>query len=424
MRRSLGRLSLQLLEVGQVTGYLKELMDNDELLADLWVHGEVSNLSRSPSGHLYFSLTDGQAQLRCALFRGSQRRLTVELRNGLSLFAHGRVSFYESQGLCQLYVDAVQPEGVGLLYLQYEALRAKLEAEGLFSPERKRPLPRHPKLIGLITSPSGAVLHDFLNIVSRRYPLVEILLVPSSVQGESAPSEIIAALETLNNYHQTRRPIDLIVIARGGGSMEDLSAFNHEGLARAIFASAVPVVSAIGHETDFTIADFVADLRAPTPSAAAELVTPNVLDYRMQLAELRQRLIRSMQDTLAASALMLDHARRRLEHHSPTAILIRYRREVSEAVARGHRAVAHRLQMAREQVRGATLRIEALSPIHTLQRGYCICFDATNGLLVRSRTDVSVGDQLEITVADGAIASVVAGEALHEHRGSLFRAGL
>ncbi len=398
---------MQIYEVGQVTGYVKQLMDYDELLADLWVHGEVSNFTRSTAGHLYFTLKDGQGQLRCALFRASQRKLGVDLSNGLSVLVHGRVSFYEAQGSCQLYADAVQPEGVGLLYLQFEALRAKLEAEGLFAPERKRSLPVYPQRIGLITSPTGAVIHDFLNIVSRRYPMVEILLAPSAVQGDTAPPEVIAALQELNHYHLTRRPLDLIVIARGGGSMEDLSAFNHEGLARAIFASTVPVVSAIGHETDYTIADYVADLRAPTPSAAAELVTPNMLDSRMQLAELRRRLMRGMQDQLQGNEGALDRARTRLERHSPTAQIDIRRRGVDDLLERAHRTLAHRLQMTREMVRGAGMQLEALSPLQTLQRGYSLCENRTRGRLVRSHREVEPGDLLEIRVADGRIHSTV-----------------
>ena len=400
---------MQVYEVGQITGYIRQLMDCDELLLDLWVHGEVSNFTRSTSGHLYFTLKDGQGQIRCALFRGSQRRLGVELANGLSVLVHGRVSFYEAGGACQLYADAVQPEGIGQLYLQFEALRAKLEAEGLFAPERKRPLPRYPRRIGLITSPTGAVVHDFLSIVGRRYPLVEVLLAPSAVQGESAPQEVIAALDGLNHFHQTRSPLDMIVIARGGGSMEDLAAFNHEGLARAIFASTVPVVSAIGHETDYTIADYVADLRAPTPSAAAELVTPNVLDYRVQLADLRHRLLRGMQDRLEGSDTALNRARTRLERHSPKAELDARRRFVDDLVGRGHRALAHGFQMTREMLRSADLRLEALSPMHTLRRGYSICENRTRGSLVRSRRSVEPGDLLEIRVADGSVSSMATG---------------
>ncbi|HEX2922872.1 MAG TPA: exodeoxyribonuclease VII large subunit [Chloroflexota bacterium] len=396
---------MQIFEVGQVTGYIKQVMDYDELLADLWVHGEVSNFSRSPAGHIYFSLKDGQSQLRCAFFRNSQRRVGVELSNGLAILVHGRVSFYEAQGSCQLYADAVQPEGVGLLYLQFEALRARLEAEGLFAQERKRALPTYPRRIGLVTSLTGAVIHDFITIIERRYPLVEILVAPSSVQGDSAPAEIIAALSRLNDYHQTREPLDLIVIARGGGSMEDLAAFNHEGLARAIFASSVPVVSAIGHETDYTIADFVADLRAPTPSAAAELVTPNVIDCRMELAEMRRRMIRGMQDLLLASSSALTQTRHRIERHSPSSQIDTRRRGVDELLARGHRSMLARLQFSREQVNGSILQLEALSPLQTLSRGYSICRDRATGTLIRSYQAVEPGDRLEIRVADGVVES-------------------
>ncbi len=396
---------MQVFEVGQVASYIKQLMDYDELLADLWVHGEVSNFSRATSGHLYFVLKDGESQIRCAMFRGSQRGLAVELRNGLSILVHGHISFYPAQGICQMYADAVQPEGIGLLYLQFEALRAKLEAEGLFAPERKRPLPAYPRRLGLITSPTGAVIHDFLTIVQRRYPLVEIVVTPSSMQGDMAPQEAIAALETLNRYHQAGKPLDLIVIARGGGSMEDLAAFNHEGLARAIFASTVPVVSAIGHETDFTIADFVADLRAPTPSAAAELVTPNVSEIRMQMADLQRRLRRGMEDCLGAYSTAVDRAARQLARHSPRAEIDARRQEVEDALDRGHHALAHRLQVTREQMRGSVLRLEALSPLKTLDRGYCLCYDRTKGILVRRRLTVEPGDRLEIRVADGIIGS-------------------
>ncbi len=397
---------MQVFEVGQVTRYIRQLMEYDEALADLWVHGEVSNLSRSPSGHIYFTLKDTQSQLRCVFFRGSQRRLAVELSNGLSLLVHGRISFYETQGSCQLYADAVQPEGVGSLYLQFEALKAKLEAEGLFSSERKRPLPLYPSRIGLITSPTGAVIHDFMTVVGRRYPLVELLVAPSSVQGETAPGEIVAALQNLNYYHQAVNPLDLIVIARGGGSMEDLAAFNHEGLARAIFASTVPVVSAVGHETDFTIADFVADLRAPTPSAAAELVTPNAVDCQMQLAELRRRLIGGMRDRLESLSDSVEHYQGRLDRQSPANRIDTHRRELDDALARGHRSLAYRLQMTREQLRGSLLRLEALSPLETLQRGYCVCMNRSKGVLVTTQQEAAPGDHLEIRVSDGIVPSI------------------
>ena len=398
---------MQVFEVAQVATYSRQLMEYDEVLADLWIHGEVSNFSRSPSGHIYFTLKDGHAQIRCALFRNSQRRLPADLGNGLSIFAHGKISFYEAQGSCQLYVDSVQPEGVGVAFLQFEALRAKLEAEGLFAVERKRPLPAFPKRIGLVTSPTGAVIHDFLTIVERRYPLVEVVVAHSSVQGENAPTELISAIDALNHYHEYGKPLDLIVIARGGGSAEDLSAFNHEGLARCIFASTVPVVSAVGHETDYSIADYVADLRAPTPSAAAELVTPNLMDFRMKLADLKYRLTRSIQDTLQGNRAMMEQADHLLERHSPMVQLEARRRDLDDVLTRGAQVLVHRLQVSREQLRGSTLTLDALSPYRTLERGYSLCYDASTGAVIRSTQSVSTGDQIQIQVTDGKIDASV-----------------
>lgn len=400
---------MQVYEVGQVTDYIKQLLEYDEAMGDLWIHGEITSLSRSPSGHIYFSLKDGQSQLKCAFFKSSQRRIALDLRNGLSILAHGRVSFYESQGSLQFYVDTVQPEGVGQLYLEFEALRARLEAEGLFAPERKRPLPTYPVRIGLVTSITGAVVHDFLTVVGRRYPLVEIVLCPSSVQGDGAPAEMAASLAALNRCHQELRPLDLIVVARGGGSMEDLASFNNEGLARAIFASGVPVVSAVGHETDYTIADFVADLRAPTPSAAAEMVTPNLNECRMQLANLRSRLIRQMQDRLDSHRTILERMATRMERYSPSAEIEDRRRGIEELIGRAHQSLAHRLRINREQLNGSVLRLEALSPLRILERGYCLCLDPATGRLVRSRLDVEEGDGIQLRVADGRIDSVVVG---------------
>lgn len=398
---------MHVFEVAQVATYIRQLMEYDELLGDIWIHGEVSNCSRSPAGHIYFTLKDGNSQLRCAFFRNSQRRLAVDIANGLSILAHGKVSFYEAQGSCQLYVDTVQPEGVGLAFLQFEALRAKLEAEGLFAPERKRPLPEFPKRIGIVTSPNGAVIHDFLTVVERRYPLVEIVVAHSSVQGENAPGELISAIEALNRYHEYGRPLDMIVVARGGGSAEDLSAFNHEGLARCIFASTVPVVSAVGHETDYSIADYVADLRAPTPSAAAELVTPNVMDFKMKLADLKYRLTRSMQDTLQVNKTIVEQAGNLLARHSPMSEVDFRRKMLDDILTRGSQVLVHRMLVSREQLKGSMLTLGALSPYQTLERGYSICLDARTGVVIRSIRAVAPGDHVQVQVTDGRFDAVV-----------------
>ena len=258
---------MQLFTVTEIAQYLKQSLDRDSQLQDLWVSGEVSNLVRSAAGHAYFTLKDAGAQIRCALFRGG--RGAELLTDGGAVNAHGRVSFYENRGQLQLYVDMVQPSGLGALALELERLKTQLDEEGLFDPSRKRPLPLFPKRIGVVTSEQGAVLHDIRNVVERRYPLAELVVCASAVQGDQAVSEVIDALRTLN----AEGDIDVIIVARGGGSLEELSAFNSEQVARAIHASHAPVVSAVGHETDVTIADLVADVRAPTPSAAAELAT-------------------------------------------------------------------------------------------------------------------------------------------------------
>lgn len=252
---------MRILDVADVTAYIKDLLDADPILSDVWIRGEVSNFVRSAAGHIYFTLKSERAQLRCVLFRGNARWLTFQPENGDAILAHGRVSVYEAGGQYQLYVDLIQPEGTGLLHLQFEELRRRLEMEGLFDPSRKRPLPRLPRRIGVVTSPTGAVWHDIQTVLRRRYPLAELVLAPAQVQGDDAPPTIIRALEAL----QLDGNVDVIIIARGGGSMEDLWCFNDEALARAVFASRIPVISAVGHETDFTICDFVADVRARPP---------------------------------------------------------------------------------------------------------------------------------------------------------------
>ena len=261
--------TMRFFSVADVTGYIKQVLSRDEQLRDLWISGEVSNFVRSTPGHCYFTLKDNNAQLRCVLFKGNHG--SEHLSNGRAVNVHGRIDFYEVQGNIQFYVDAVQPSGIGVLAAELERLKIELEKEGLFEHSRKRILPEFPNRVGVVTSDTGAVLHDIQTVMGRRYPLAELVLCPSSVQGEQSVPEIVDAIQTLNSTDS----IDVIIVARGGGSIEDLWAFNTEAVARAIYASRVPVVSAIGHETDYTIADLVADVRAPTPSAAAEIVCPD-----------------------------------------------------------------------------------------------------------------------------------------------------
>ncbi|MCK4965058.1 MAG: exodeoxyribonuclease VII large subunit, partial [Dehalococcoidia bacterium] len=278
---------MKVYSVAEVTGYLREVLESDRLLVDLWISGEISNLLESAAGHLYFTLKDEASQLRCVFFRP---KLAVTLENGSAAVAHGRISIYEVSGALQFYVDVVQPEGVGVLQLEFERLKAKLADEGLFEPARKRALPSFPRRIGVITSPDSAALHDIINIISRRYPLVELVLAPTQVQGNAAAPGIVQAFDAINRTEE----IDLVILARGGGSLEELWAFNEEKVARAIYASRAPVISGIGHDTDFTIADFVADKRAPTPSAAAELAVPQRAELEARLQSLSRTLVAAL----------------------------------------------------------------------------------------------------------------------------------
>lgn len=391
--------SLQIFSVGQVTRYLKGVLASDEALCDLWVAGELSNVSPSPAGHVFFTLKDRECQLRCVMFRRSGRAFPAG--NGEAVIAHGYVSLYEVSGALQFYVDAVQPEGLGLLHLQFEQLRAKLEEEGLFDAARKRPLPLFPKRIGVVTSPTGAVLRDIMNVVGRRYPLAELVLVPTSVQGDEAVDGITGAFETLNSLPD----IDVVIVARGGGSLEELQAFNDEQVARAIFASRAPVISGVGHETDYTIADYVADLRAPTPSAAAELAVPDRLDLRQQL-EARQRSLAScLADSLAGSKDDMNSLLVRLQRCGPDVATRRLR--IDDFARRVTTTVDTHLALGRERLRSRILQLNSLSPLLTLSRGYAVVQHKGGGPIVRSVAEVALGDELDVRVKDGSFGVIV-----------------
>jgi len=391
--------------VSDLTRTIREMLETDYRLQDVWVQGEVSNLSRPGSGHVYFSLKDAGAQIRCVIWRSTAQQMTVTLREGEAIVAHGRVSVYEQQGNYQLYVDAVQSAGgVGDLYRQFELLKAKLQAEGLFDAERKRPLPELPRRIGIVTSPTGAAIRDMLNVISRRWPLLEVILAPTQVQGDDAPPQIVAALRRL----YATRDLDAIIVARGGGSIEDLWAFNDERVARTIVAAPVPVVCGVGHETDFTIADFVADVRAPTPSAAAELVTPSRDDYLLTVDAYAARLKELLQDRLDAARSALAMHVRALQHLSPQIRIATIRERLSDLIGTLATALLHTVELWRERVDGQAARLSALGPLAVLERGYAIVTHTKTGAIVRSVTQVSSGDRLKVRVTDGEF--VVRGE--------------
>ncbi len=382
--------------VTDLTRYLRELLESDELLQDVWVKGEVSNFSRPASGHLYFTLKDSAASLRCVMWRNAALRQSFTPRDGDAIDVHGSISVYELGGQYQLYADVFRPAGEGALYQEFLRLKAMLEAEGLFAPERKRPIPLKPKRIGIVTSPTGAALQDILNTLRRRYPLVEVVLAPTPVQGDEAPPKIIAAL---HDVVRIATP-DVIILARGGGSIEDLWAFNDERVARAIAASPVPVITGVGHETDFTIADFVSDVRAPTPTAAAELATPNQADLRLDLSELNKHLNRLIQGYTGELRWTFKDLQNQLDKNSPVNQIQSASQRIDELDHRLGAVTNHTLQLARIHLIGLVQHMTSLNPRAVLERGYAIITDQMGEAIVRVK-QVSAGDPLNVQVSDG-----------------------
>lgn len=387
--------------VTEVNAYLKGLMEADANLQNLWVEGEISNLSRPASGHLYFTLKDSSSSIRCVMWKNRVQAVSFVLQDGVAVTAHGGLSVYEQRGQYQLYVDALRPRGEGALFQEFQRLKTQLEAEGLFDAERKRPIPAWPKRVGIVTSASGAAYQDMEKTLYRRYPLIEITLEPASVQGESAPGELIAALKRLYEV-----PPDVILIGRGGGSIEDLWAFNNEDLARVLAESPVPVISGVGHETDFTITDFVADLRAPTPTAAAELAVPDQVELRQISAELGKRLERAAKGTLAEQRRLAENAADQIERLSPLSEIRDGRQRVDELLGRTGRGMAGYLRIARESCLGFQARLASLNPEAILKRGYAI-LTAEDGSTVYQVGQTAAGEKLQVRVSDGTFEVIV-----------------
>jgi exodeoxyribonuclease VII large subunit len=395
--------SMPVYTVHQVTQYIKDVFEMDSLLQDVWVEGEVSNCVQSAAGHMYFTLKDARAQISCVLWRSQVAVLEHLPSDGQAMMVHGRVSVYEVHGRYQLYVDRLQPVGTGALFLQFQALKERLQQEGLFDAERKRALPPYPRRIGVVTSPIGAAVRDILHILKRRYPLVEILLAPTLVQGNEAPPRIVSAIEMLNAHTD----VDLIIVARGGGSLEELWAFNDERVARAIVASRIPVISGVGHETDYTIADFVADVRAPTPSAAAELAVPDQYALRDQIAQYGGALHQGMTQHLREKRRETDNGVMLLRRFSPRAAVDRWRQQLDGQRQRLLAQQIHRLVLQREQAAGLWLRLEALSPQSILNRGYAVVCRRDTGVVVKRTIQVVSGDAIDVRVSDGHFSGTV-----------------
>lgn len=411
--------------VREVTDHIRDLFDSDPLLGDLWVSGEVLESTTSRSGHVFFTMAGDGAQLRCVLFRMNALRQKSLPSPGSVCLAHGRVEIYAGDGSYQFYVDLVEEAGIGLAALELELVRQQLEAEGLFAETRKRPLPANPSVIGVVTSSAGAVWHDIQNVIQRRYPFVQLVMAPAAVQGDSAPASLLDALQTLIIDGRS----DVIVIARGGGSAADLSAFNDENLVRAVFAAPVPVVSAIGHETDWTLLDFVADLRAPTPSAAVELITPSAEAALESLASSLLVQVSHAERALIARTMDIERLAARLHRAGPSARTPELLADVSSSYSRLVELANRRLSDAtkreietRNRLRGAERSrsqqrhdryahaadlLRALSPTETMARGYAFVEHRESGRPVRNVAGVSDGDQLRTRFLDGAIESTV-----------------
>ncbi len=399
--------------VASITRHIQEMFDSDDQLRDIWVEAEISNLTRARSGHLYFTLKDAEAQIKCVMWRSQASALRFAPRQGDAVRAHGRVSVYMTGGVYQLYTDTMQPAGRGDLHQQFEALKAKLEAEGLFDPERKKPLPSFPHRIGVVTSADAAALRDIINVLSRRFPLAEVLLAPALVQGPKAPSQIVRSLAALDG----RDDIDVIILARGGGSLEDLEAFNDERVARAVAGCRLPVITGVGHETDFTIADFVADLRAPTPSAAAELATPDVQELRAGADRMQVRLLSGLTGRLEEARWRLEGVGRALGALSPRQRLLSLTQRLDEMQSRAERAMTRLLQTHHQNLTGLERALVAMSPPATLARGYAIVRRADSGVVVMTPEQVTVGDRLRVQVHGGQFPAEVAKENGRDGRG-------
>mgnify|MGYP001206373944 CR=1 FL=1 len=391
--------------VHDVTRYIKQRLDVDDVLRDLYVKGEISNLSQPTSGHLYFTLKDALSELRCVMFREKSLKLKFIPEDGMSVVVRGHISVYERQGKYQLYVEEIQETGIGALYRAFEQLKKQLKEEGLFEVAYKKQIPAFPSRIGIITSPTGAAIRDILNITKRRFPHVHILLAPVAVQGEEAPGQIVHAIRLMNRVNAELMKIDTLVVGRGGGSIEELWAFNEEAVARAIFASAIPVISAVGHETDFTIADFVADRRAATPSEAAELVVPDKREIGKNLGSLELRMRQNGFNVIEYHRKRLESIEKSILFRKPTERINQHRQTVDEIKRSMLAATSHLIALHRKSLHALKGKLDALSPLAILERGYSICLKEEQ--VVRSVGDVAVGDALTILIKDGEMISEV-----------------
>lgn len=399
----------RIFSVSEINSYIRGLLETDSILSHITVAGEISNFTHHRSGHIYFTLKDERSSLRSAFFKGNNLRCKFLPSDGMNVWGIGRISVYEPSGQYQLIIDELEPAGMGSLYMAFEQLKKRLEREGLFQRRHKKPLPAYPRSVGLVTSPTGAALQDILSTAGNRFAPVQFLLVETLVQGTKAPADIVASIRRLNRLGS----VDVIILARGGGSLEDLWAFNTEEVARAIFASAVPVVSAIGHETDFTISDFVADHRAPTPTGAASLLFPKREDLRWQISSLNDRLSAGLRRRVERERQRLEYVISERFYRLPYEYIGRKDEQRRELSSRLEQSFLYQLQEKAYRLANSTTRLEGLSPLKIMQRGYSFCRDE-DGRLVRSVADVREGERLELAFLDGKawarIEKIIKGE--------------
>ncbi len=383
--------------VSQLNNHIKHILTSDPQMNEVWVRGEISNLTKHSSGHYYFTIKDRDSQLSCVSFRSTNRTLKFEPETSMKVLVFGSIDVYTVRGQYQMRVFDMRPDGVGELYKAFEQLKKKLDAEGLFDESHKKPIPKYPKKIGVVTSPTGAAIHDILNVAKRRCPM-DILIAPTLVQGERSARSIATSIEMLN-----KTDVDVIIVGRGGGSLEDLWAFNEEVVAKAIFNSTIPIISAVGHETDYTIADFTADIRAPTPSAAAELAVPNRIEIRRHVESLSTRMEQAAIHRISEQAAHLDHLQRQIEPERLNDFLRQNHQRIDEITSRMEYSIKTILNMKRSPLNICAGRLDAISPLKTIERGYSVTHKQEDRKVVGSISDVKKGDGLEIIVKDGTI---------------------
>jgi len=390
--------------VHELTQYIKQRIEDDPSLCNITVRGEISNFTHHTSGHMYFTLKDAHSQLNCVMFRGANMNLKFMPESGLKVVCSGDIAVYEKRGVYQLQVRGMQPDGIGALYQAFEQLKKRLSERGFFDDAHKKSIPVFPETIGVVTSRTGAVLHDILNVIKRRFPAVRIIIAPTRVQGEDAAREIAHAIRQMNRLSITD-PVDVLIVGRGGGSIEELWAFNELEVAEAVFESEIPVISAVGHETDVTICDFVADLRAPTPSAAAEIAVPDQEQLEQQIAGLHTRLVYMIRRVIDVRRELVVHLEHGVVH--PRDRINQFRQYTDELVRQMHTTVTHRLELHRKDLSMLGATLHALSPLNHLQRGYSIVRSVPDRSVVNTISSVSAGSDVQILVTDGEIGCQV-----------------